>query len=220
MMANKKSTRKYFFTVEGETELWYLQWLEKLINSTEESKYKVSFDCKVQKNPLKRAKSLNVTSKVEIYHLSDYESDDPVHVQQFIETMDNLKKACKIGKQIIYKFGYSNLTFDLWIVLHRRDCNSSMIHRSKYLEPINRAYGEHFESMAEYKHEDNFKRCLSKLDLSNVLDAVNRAKTIMRRNEERGYINCEYKGYRYYKENPALLIWEPIEKILKDCELC
>lgn len=95
-----------------------------------------------------------------------------------------------------------------------------MIHRSKYLEPINRAYGEHFESMAEYKHEDNFKRCLSKLDLSNVLDAVNRAKTIMRRNEERGYINCEYKGYRYYKENPALLIWEPIEKILKDCELC
>lgn len=106
-MANKKSTRKYFFTVEGETELWYLQWLEKVINSTEESKYKVSFDCKVQKNPLKRAKSLNVTSKVKIYHLSDYESDDPVHVQQFIETMDNLKKACKIGKQIIYKFGYS-----------------------------------------------------------------------------------------------------------------
>ena len=45
--------------------------------------------------------------------------------------------------------------------------------------------------MAEYKHEDNFKRCLSKLDLSNVLDAVNRAKTIMRMNEERGYINCE-----------------------------
>ena len=193
-MANKKSTRKYFFTVEGETELWYLQWLEKLINSTEEAKYKVSFDCKVQKNPLKRAKSLNVTSKVEIYHLSDYESDDPVHAQQFIETMDNLKKAREIGKQIVYRFGYSNLTFDLWIVLHRRDCNSSMIHRSKYLEPINRTYGEHFESMAEYKHEDNFKRCLSKLDLS--------------------------KGYRYYKENPSLLIWEPIEKILRDCELC
>ena len=83
-MANSKSNRKYFFTVEGETELWYLQWLEKLINSTEGSKYKVSFDCKVQKNPLKRAKSLNVTSKVEIYHLSDYESDDPVQDEGFI----------------------------------------------------------------------------------------------------------------------------------------
>lgn len=29
----------------------------------------------------------------------------------------------------------------------------------------------------------------------------------------------QYKGYKYYKENPSLAIWEAIEKILKDCEL-
>lgn len=34
-MANKKQTKKYYFTVEGETEHWYLKWLENLINSTE-----------------------------------------------------------------------------------------------------------------------------------------------------------------------------------------
>jgi hypothetical protein len=37
--------------------------------------------------------------------------------------------------------------------------------------PINKAYEECFENMAEFKKEDNFKRCLKKLDLSNVIEA-------------------------------------------------
>ena len=73
--------------------------------------------------------------------------------------------------------------------------------------------------MDEYKHEDDFKHCLAKLQLSNVIDAVNRAKAIMQRNKENGYILHQYKGYKYYKENPSLAIWEAIEKLLKDCEL-
>lgn len=73
--------------------------------------------------------------------------------------------------------------------------------------------------MDEYKHERNFKRCLEKLQLNNVLDAIVRAKTIMQINNNNGYILHEYKGYSYYKENPSLAIWEAIEKILKDCRL-
>lgn len=73
--------------------------------------------------------------------------------------------------------------------------------------------------MDEYKHEANFKRCFGKLQLSNVIDAVNRAKTIMQKNKDNGYVLQQYKGYRYYKENPSLAIWEAIEKILNDCEL-
>lgn len=97
-MANRKSTKKYYFSVEGETEQWYLQWLQNQINNTEEAEYTVSFDCRVQKNPLKRAKSLVVTGKTEIYHFSDYESDEAIHVRQFMETMDNMKKAKELGE--------------------------------------------------------------------------------------------------------------------------
>lgn len=61
-MANRKSTKKYYFSVEGETEQWYLQWLQNQINNTEEAEYTVSFDCRVQKNPLKRAKSLVIVT--------------------------------------------------------------------------------------------------------------------------------------------------------------
>lgn len=218
-MAKRKSTKKYYFSVEGETELWYLKWLQDRINETQEATYKVSLDCHVQKNPLKRAKSLVVTGKTEVWHISDYESDEPIHVKEFTETMDNMKASKSLGKQISYQFGYSNLTFDLWIVLHMFDCNGSISHRKNYLAPLNRVYDEHFESMDEYKHEANFKRCLGKLQLSNVIDAVNRAKTIMQNNQNKGYILQQYKGYKYYKENPSLAIWEVIEKILKDCEL-
>ena len=95
------------------------------INNTEESVCKVSIDCPVKQYPLKHAKSLTVTRKIEIYHFFDYESDEPIHVQGFQDAMDNMKKAEQLGKQIKYKSGYSNFTFDLWILLHMADCNTS-----------------------------------------------------------------------------------------------
>lgn len=218
-MAKRKPTNKYYFSVEGETEQWYLKWLQNLINNTEESVCKVSIDCPVKKNPLKHAKSLTVTRKIEVYHFFDYESDAPIHAQRFQDTMVNMKKAEQLGKQIKYKSGYSNFTFDLWIILHMIDCNVSYVHRKQYITAINKAFGEKFENMDEYKHEDNFKHCLNKRNLSNVIDAIGRAKKIMQRNHENGYTLLQYKGYRYYKENPSLSAWEAIEKILSDCEL-
>lgn len=169
-MKNRKITKKYYFSVEGETEQWYLKWLQEMINSCETASCKVSFDCPIQKNPLKRAKAMNNTGKVEIWHLSDYESNENVHQKNYI-------------------------TF------------------------INRAYGEHFENMDEYKHEANFKRCLRKLGIQSVIDAIFRAKKIMEINRLNGYALHQYKGYNYYKENPSLMVWEIIEVILKDCEL-
>ena len=50
-MPERKETKKYTFTVEGETEKWYLDWLAEQINSCEEAKYKVSIVAKVQQSP-------------------------------------------------------------------------------------------------------------------------------------------------------------------------
>ena len=73
MIMARKKTKKYYFTVEGETEQRYLKWLETIINKQDKSIYKVSFDCKIQKNPLKYAKGLTIIEKTEIWHLFDYE---------------------------------------------------------------------------------------------------------------------------------------------------
>lgn len=133
--------------------------------------------------------------------------------------MDNMKKAEQLGKQIKYKSGYTNFTFDLWIILHMADCSASYVHRKQYITPINKIFGENFENMDEYKKEYNFKRCLNKINLLNVINAIKRAKKIMQKNKENGYTLYQYKGYQYYKENPSLSSWEAIEKILSDCKL-
>ena len=218
-MIKRKSTLKYYFSVEGETEQWYLEWLQDQINNAPEAVSKVSFNKQIQKDPLKRAKSLAITDKVEIWHLSDYESSEEVHAKQFRETMDRMADTKSLKKQITYKFGYSNFTFDLWMILHKMDCRGSFSHRKQYVTPINKAYDESFENMDEFKHEANFKRCLKKLTLRDVIEAVKRAKAIMEINEQNGYTLHQYRGYSYYEENPSLMIWEIIEKILEDCEL-
>ncbi|NLX00962.1 MAG: RloB domain-containing protein [Syntrophomonadaceae bacterium] len=214
----RKTTQKYYFSVEGETEKWYFDWLQEKINSEPAAKHKVSIDSKIQ-NPIKRAKSINVLTKTEIIHVFDYESNDEVHTVQFIKTLDSLKDTSKLGKQIKYYPGYSNFTFELWMVLHKAECNAPLVHRRQYLEPINKAYGEKFENLDQYKHEANFKRVLGKISLPEVIAAINRSKVIVQKNMENGLVLQQYKGYQYYRENPALSVWESIEKILKYCEL-
>lgn len=46
-MAKLKQSNKYYFTVEGETEKWYFDWLQKTINETDTTRFKVNFDCKI-----------------------------------------------------------------------------------------------------------------------------------------------------------------------------
>ena len=137
-MIRRKSTLKYYFSVEGETEYWYLEWLQNQINTDSRAASKVSFNKQIQKDPLKRAKSLAITSKVEVWHLSDYESSEKGHVKQFAETIERMAETKNLMKQITYKFGYSNFTFDLWIILHKMDCRGSYGHRKQYITPINR----------------------------------------------------------------------------------
>ncbi len=214
----RKPNNKYFFTVEGQTEKWYLEWLANVINLSPEACCTVSIDCKVDKNPFHRAKSLKVLDQTEIWHFCDYESDDPQHVKEFLSVIDSMKKAEEI-KTIDYKFGYSNLTFDLWMILHKTACNNSIADRKNYLSHINRAYSEKFDGMDEYKEEDNFKRCLSKLTINDVKCAIERAEAIMKHNEDNGYKLQEYKTFHYYKENPSLQIWIAIKKMLSDSGL-
>ena len=218
-MAIMKQTVKYYFSVEGETERWYLQWLQRQINESANARRRVSLKIDIEKDPMKYAKRLTITTKTTVFHLCDYESNEEIHVRQFTETIDKMKAATQIGKQIRYEFGYSNLTFDLWMILHKADCVGSLAHRRLYLHPLNRAYDARFETMDDYKHENHFKWCLNQLDLNNVKDAIRRADAIMKRNEDSGYRLLQYKGFHYYQENPSLEIHTVISHILSDCGL-
>lgn len=217
--ASRKQTRTYYFSVEGETEYWYLRWLEEQINNSEAKKFNVKIVPEVQQDPVSFAKKLVIQQKTTVWHLSDIEGSSPEQIQSVNVTIGRLKEAKNLGKSIDYKYGYSNLSFDLWMILHKLNCNAELTDVGKYLNFINKAFGEQFHSMREYKEEARYKRCLSKLSLEEVVSAVNRSKSIMQRNEQDAYPLTKFKGYSYYVHNPSLEIWQPIEKILADCGL-
>lgn len=52
-MGTRKIQRKYYFSVEGETEQWYLEWLRDEINKNEAAANKVLFDIKIEKESRK-----------------------------------------------------------------------------------------------------------------------------------------------------------------------
>ncbi len=215
-MSSKLPTMKYTFTVEGETEQWYLLWLRDQINTCPERKFNITVDPKLQQSPAKFYKSATMKATPEVTHICDVESNDPVHVSKFQNILSEMKDA-HIHKHISYHLGYSNFTFELWMVLHKKDCNGSLSYRSQYLVPINQAYGESFEDLPHYKAYDAFHRCLAKLTLDDVKAAIRRAEVITRNNEMDGKTLLQYKGYTYYRDNPALSINDVVKRMMTEC---
>lgn len=220
MMNKRKITKQYTFTVEGNTEKWYFDWLNECLKAETDLKCNVKVISKVYPNPLSYAKRINTTSTAYLAHICDVEGNQESEINRFKGVLDQLNQANRFyPNNFNYNLGYSNFTFELWMILHKQDCNSHLSHRTKYLNKINQAFNEKFQNLTEYKKEVNFKRCLSKLSLEDVKDAIERAKKIMELNKENGVKKEKYSGFEFYLHNPSLTIYEAVETIFKDCGL-
>ena len=219
-MNDLKENRKYVFSVEGETEKLYLDWLQDEINKQEKRKYNVIITSKVEKSPIKFVKQQNPISTEKIIHICDFEGNTAEEEKVFHNILSELHEAsCKIK----YNLAYSNLTFELWIILHNKSFNTKLISKKDYLKVINECFivkkGKKFNSLDEYKEEKNFLKCLSKLTIENVKTAIKNAKHIMIQNLNNGLVQIKFKGYCYYTDNPSLTIGDYIEDILKEVGL-
>lgn len=213
----KKITNKYYFSTEGETEKWYLQHLEKLINNEAASVCNVSFYVK-KSNPISYVKGINVLKKTPVYHVFDVESNQEDDIKSFENMLGCMRKAERLGRAIVYENGYSNLTFELWLILHKMDCNC-VNNKSNYLNLINKAFNVNSSGLTEYKEEKFFKdKVLSKITLDDVKNAVKRADEIMKQNKQNNF-SQSFKKYSWYKDNPATELGNIIGKILKQCGL-
>ena len=142
---NRKIRKNYYFSIEGETEKWYFKWLENQINNNDNASFKVNFTVYVQKEPARAIKRITSVDKIEIVHVFDFE--EPQNEEAFKNTLSSMKKAAGIKRVKKYYLGYSNYSFDLWIILHKSNMRIKRTHRSDYLSDINRNFNTHFESM-------------------------------------------------------------------------
>ena len=69
----KKTSNKYYLSVEGETEKWYFEHLQELINNTIELPYTVKLDIRINKSIISSAKSIPAPFKIKAFHICDYE---------------------------------------------------------------------------------------------------------------------------------------------------
>lgn len=209
-------TKKYVLTVEGETEMWYFFWLKDQINQCEDRKYNVSIVPKVQQSPRSFYKGTNAKVTPEIMHICDVESTDKYHLDKFENILKEMKEA-KREKNIQYHLGYSNFTFELWLIMHKKDCFKEFANRKQYLIPIQQCFNEKFEDIDYFKHESTFKRCLKKLTLNDVKDAIKRADILTEQNVKNNKKMVKHSGYAYYRDNPSLSIHEVVKRILVEC---
>ena len=193
------------------------------ILSTTVKKPKVQFIIKIDKSPLGRIKAINVpvyaSQKLPVFHVVDYESNEPEHVGQFKEMLDELKHIKTKRMVYNYKLGYSNFAFELWLILHKRTGNFSVANRSRYIEQINALYGMNFTKLKDNKNKGAFKKLLEQISLEDVKRAMRYSQEIRPYQEEIGHHMVEYRGFKYYRENPDLTVNECVELIFKECDI-
>jgi hypothetical protein len=215
-MLNRES-KKFYISVEGYTEELYFKRLQSLI-SNQDARYRLSLNLKQNKSPKKFIKNMPLV-EAECFHIFDYESNSPEHKLLFENTLKEISEVNeKYSKKISCKAGYSNISFDLWILLHKVKFTSPVSNCNQYLPLINKAYNTNFESMNKYKQEENFKKqILSKITLADVLQAIKYAKEIRMANEQNAKEFHTIYGVKYYAGNPDLTIHECVEKMLEEC---
>lgn len=206
---------QYYFSVEGETEVLYFKHLQNLIRSVENRKA----------NPVIRAERIKPSSflkKISIIKLSsivavyDVEENDLEHRKRFEGILKEIKNAESLGKSVKFELAYSNIDFELWIILHKKDLFGSVASKTQYLKNINQIFGTKFEAMREYKEELNFKQILSKITLDDVKAAVQRAQKITGQRKSEGSPIKTY-GYEWFEKNPSLSVHSAVAKIIKEC---
>lgn len=206
---------KYFFSVEGETEELYFQHLKNLI--FEEENRIATPVLQIEKcSPSKCVKKISVIHPCTITAVFDVEDNDADHRNRFENTLKEMKAAEKFGKSIKYELGYSNIDFELWIILHKKDFFCNIGNKTQYLSTINQLYGTMFESLSEYKVKRNFLQVLSKITLDDVKAAIERAEKITSQRMSEGKPIKTF-GFEWFDKNPALSVQNVIKKILSEC---
>jgi hypothetical protein len=213
-MLSRREAIKFYISVEGNTEELYFRHLQSLVNNNRDSLSNLSLTVRQTKSPKKFLKN-RLFAQAEVFHVFDYDNDDNL----FKTTLKEISDINSVYKdKVIYSAGYSNISFDLWILLHKVKFTSSLSNCNQYLPLINKAYNTNFESMDKYKQEENFKKqILSKITLEDVFQAIKYAKEIRTANEQNAKEFQTLYEVKYYTDNPDLTIHECVEKMLEEC---
>jgi len=158
--------------------------------------------------------------KIPYIHVQDIEDYyDDYQRTKFYGMIDEMKTAEKqFG--LNYELGYSNYTFELWMLLHVADMTHSIQDRHSYLPSINKWFHRNYQTIDEFKSHDEFQGILDEfVTLDSIKTAINHAETIVGNNKENRNVKETYKGFSFYRDNPDVTVHEVVQMIFEVCEV-
>lgn len=109
----------------------------------------------------------------------------------------------------------SNISFELWLILHKVDNVKKVDKINDYLPLINKHYCKKFDSLCEYKQQKNLNRIIQYISLEDVKRAIARARIIRNYNiKNNSHAKVNINGFEYYSCNPDLSVHELVRDIL------
>lgn len=204
MKKTKYYRKQYLCICEGKQEQMYLNHLRSLINQKPQKQ--VTFNTIIDR-------SGSLEKRYEDYDavaLFDHDSQE----EQFIKYVEccekfnaTLKKRSKRASKSIHH-AYSNLNFDLWLILHKKDFNRSVCHNHAYQDEVRKVYG--LSNKEDIKQTDNVKKILNQISLDDVKKAIERAATVRQNKSDHGRRIGQYQVY----SNPDFSIHEFVKIVL------
>ena len=225
---NIRESRQFHMSVEGANcERLYFEHLAKIINRSGQQKYNLKLSPKAM-SPLQYAKRTAYKpvdkrrggKNLPYIHIQDIEDYyDAEQQQKFYRIIDEMRTAERTFN-ISYCLGYSNYTFELWMLLHVADMTASVANRGAYLRPINQYFKREYHSLAEFKNETEFQHILEEfITLDTIFTAVSRAERIAENNAKQSKKRISYHGVTFYPDNPDVTVHEIVQMIFDVCEV-
>ena len=110
---------------------------------------------------------------------------------------------------------YSNLNFDLWLVLHKKQYRRTVQNNNAYIDEIRNSYN--LPNNTNIKAKGNIQKILDKIELIDVKRAIENAEEIMKEKMEEDKIYVK-RNFSYYP-NPSMSINEFFKELFEDIGL-
>ena len=225
---NRKEARQFNISVEGiNCEKMYFEHLAKLINSSDRNTYNLKVDPRkmspleyAKRNAHKPMETRKHNKRIPFIHIQDIEDYyDDFQRTKFYGMIDEMRLAEK-NFGIVYKLGYSNYTFELWMLLHVADITHAVQDRHSYLTLVNRWFHRNYGSIDEFKNHNEFQRILDEfVTMDSIKMAISRAEKIVENNGNDKKTKDTYKGVTFFRDNPDISVHEVVHMILEVCEV-
>lgn len=201
--------KQYFCVCEGQQESLYFKRLGKLMSNP--PKRVIKFNTVVD-NPSRLAREYIEMDSAAVF---DFDFNDAAF-RNNIKLCDKLKGKYKTKKQATNRniyHAFSNVNFDLWLLIHKVDYRKKVYNNHSYTSDLRVAYG--LKKDADIKNLKIINTILGQISLNDVKMAVLRAKKIRQNKILTDAITVEDS---LIYDNPDFSIHQFVDTIIKEIE--